>query len=125
MDHEVKVCVVDDDPLVRGLVRAILAEKGYEVLEAGDGEAGMRILERGAPDLLVTDIMMPNQDGIETIRAMKRDFPRTPILAMSGSSDGTGADFLAMARKLGADAHIKKPFEPAAFLERVESLLNR
>jgi DNA-binding response OmpR family regulator len=118
-----KICVVDDDQLVRQMINVLLSAKGYLVLEATDGAAGMKVLRQELPDLLITDIMMPDQDGIETICASKRDFPKTPILVMSGSAVDSGADFLGMARRLGADAHIRKPFEPAIFLEKVEMLL--
>src|SRR5690242_13168827 len=99
MKHRIKICVVDDDRLVREVVDTLLSARGYEVLQAKDGKASMRILEREMPDLLITDIMMPNQDGIETILSVKQSFPKMPILAMSGSSDASGADFLAMAKK--------------------------
>lgn len=119
------VCVIDDDPLVRAAVTHILTADGYLVVEANDGDAGLHLIEQQNPALIITDIMMPNRDGIETIRDAKSRFPTTPILAMSGSATESRIDFLALARKLGADAHIKKPFEPAEFLKQVRTLLRR
>jgi DNA-binding response OmpR family regulator len=121
--HTPTICVIDDDPLVREVVAGILNVDGYAVVQAKDGEAGMDVMAHNPPALIITDVMMPNRDGIETIREAKRRFPGTPILVMSGSAVEARIDFLALARKLGADAHIKKPFEPGAFLEQVRTLL--
>ena len=119
------IYVIDDDELVRQAVNDLLSARGYLVLEAKDGEAGMSLIESEAPALIITDIMMPNRDGLETIREMKKRLPLVPILVMSGSSLGGSVNFMEFARKLGADAHIQKPFKQAAFLERVELLLQR
>jgi CheY-like chemotaxis protein len=119
------VCVIDDDPLVRAAVSSILTADGYTVVEAKDGDIGLELIARQDPALIITDIMMPNRDGIETIRDAKLRFPATPILVMSGSAVDAKIDFLAFARKFGADAHIKKPFEPPAFLRQVRALLGR
>ena len=122
-DNTKTICVIDDDELVRQVINNLLSARGYLVLEANDGDVGMGLIARDPPALIITDIMMPNRDGLETIRAMKKRFPLVPILVMSGSSIDGRVNFLDFARKLGADAHIQKPFKPAAFLERVESLL--
>jgi DNA-binding response OmpR family regulator len=119
------VCVIDDDELVRQLIVKFLSARGFSVLEAEDGEAGMKIIEHNSPSLVITDIMMPNREGIETIREAKRRFPAIPILVMSGSSIGGRANFLDFAHKLGADAFIAKPFDRDTFLERVDELLVR
>ena len=124
-DSTKTICVIDDDELVREAINGLLSARGYLVLEAKDGDVGMGIIESEAPALIITDIMMPNRDGLETIREIKKRFPLVPILVMSGSSLGGRANFLDFARKLGADAHIQKPFKQAEFLERVETLLQR
>ncbi len=118
-----QICVIDDDELVRQAVGAVLLANGYAVIEGKDGEAGLNALASDAPALIITDIMMPNRDGIETIREAKRKFPGTPILVMSGSAVTAEVDFLSLARKLGADGHIKKPFEQAALLQQVRALV--
>jgi CheY-like chemotaxis protein len=118
-----KVCVIDDDELVRATVAALLKAEGFAVLEASDGDRALALIGEHAPALIITDIMMPNRDGIETLREAKRRFPATPILVMSGSVVSPDVDFLKLARKLGADAHIKKPFEQAAFMNCVQDLL--
>ena len=122
-DNTKTICVIDDDELVRQVINNLLSARGYLVLEANDGDAGMGLIGRDPPSLIITDIMMPKRDGLETIRELKKRFPLVPILVMSGSSIAGKVNFLDFARKLGADAHIQKPFKPAAFLERVESLL--
>ncbi|HEY1837015.1 MAG TPA: response regulator [Rhizomicrobium sp.] len=117
------VCVIDDDELVRAAVCNFLNEAGFRTVDAGDGEAGMTLIERHTPCLIVTDIMMPKREGIETLREAKRRFPAIPVLAMSGSGKEGPANFLGMAHKLGADACLEKPFEKAAFLACVDTLV--
>jgi DNA-binding response OmpR family regulator len=124
LGHEGKVCVIDDDELVRHMVTALLKGEGLGVVEASDGDVAMALLGDEPPSLIITDIMMPNRDGIEIVRDAKRRFPNTPILVMSGSSVAGDVDYLQLARKLGADALIKKPFDHGAFLERVNALLH-
>jgi len=119
------ICVIDDDALVRQLVAELLSARGFSVLQAEDGDAGLQIIADKRPSLIITDIMMPNREGIETIRDAKRRFPSIPILVMSGSAIGGKANFLDFARKLGADALIVKPFDHDAFLQRVDELLVR
>jgi CheY-like chemotaxis protein len=123
LDQEIKVCVIDDDDLVRQAVTSLLQSQGLEVIVASDGDAAMAVIGNQPPALIITDIMMPNRDGIEIVRDAKRRFPNTPILVMSGSSIAGDIDYLQLARKLGADAHIKKPFDHAAFLGCVNALL--
>lgn len=120
-----RVCIIDDDPSVREAVTAILTSAGYEVLEAADGEKGLKIVETVRPDLVITDLVMPNREGIETIRESKKRFPEMPILAISASGRVGYADFLAHARKLGADACLAKPFGPDELLAQVTALSTR
>src|SRR5579862_5890341 len=103
-DNTKTICVIDDDELVRQVINNLLSARGYLVFEANDGDVDMGLIERDPPSLIITDIMMPNRDGLETIRAMKKRFPLVPILVMSGSSIGRSVNFLDFARKLGADA---------------------
>lgn len=113
------ILVVDDEPAVRDLVKEILESGGYAVLTASNGREAMKCLRRNIVDLVITDLVMPEQEGIETIRAIRRGQPGLKILAMSGSA----APHLGTACKLGAQDSIQKPFTMESLLAKVESLL--
>lgn len=112
-----KILVIDDEHLVRYTLARILRSKGYEVMTAADGVRGMAVFRSAAPDLVITDIIMPEQEGIETIRQMRSERPNAKIIAISGHIGNF--DVLAIARKLGADDVIRKPFDAAELLSRV------
>ncbi len=113
------ILVTDDDAQLRDLFRQILAANGYRVLEAGDGRQAMELLACERVDLLITDLMMPEQEGLETIRALRQQGTDLRILVISGAI----RDYLRIARFLGADAVISKPVSPGALLEAVQSAL--
>jgi CheY-like chemotaxis protein len=113
------ILVIDDTVTMRQLVRRMLERATHTVLEAEDGEVGMSVLQRRAPDLVITDLIMPRMEGIETIQRMKRSSPGTKIIAMSGSDELN----LDAARKLGADAALAKPFGAATLLDIIDRLL--
>lgn len=117
------ICVIDDDESVRQTVGRILRGAGYAVVEAKDGEVGLRVVERELPAMIVTDIVMPNREGIETIREAKQRFPSIPIIAISGGGRLGPDGFLELAVKLGADDCLAKPFRPAELLDKVSRLL--
>jgi CheY-like chemotaxis protein len=117
------ILLIDDDATVRYALKQILERAGHNVDEASDGHAGVeRYTERGA-DLVVTDIIMPNQEGIETIIQLRRLAPSLLIIAMSGGGRTGNRDFLAMAEKLGASKVMAKPFRPKELVEAIASLL--
>jgi len=117
------ICVIDDDESVRQTVGRILRGAGYAVVEAKDGEVGLRVVEREMPAMIVTDIVMPNREGIETIREAKQRFPSIPIIAISGGGRLGPDGFLELAVKLGADDCLAKPFRPAELLDKISRLL--
>jgi CheY-like chemotaxis protein len=123
MDDQPLICVIDDDESVRQTVGRILRSAGYAVVDAKDGEAGLLAVERSHPIMIVTDIVMPNREGIETIREAKQRFPAIPIIAISGGGRLGPDGFLELARKLGADDCLAKPFRPVELLEKVARLL--
>src|SRR5258706_12148818 len=114
-----KILVIDDDDLVQHTLTRILQANGYDVVAAGDGGRGMSLFRGAAPDIVITDIIMPEQEGFETIRQMRRERPHTKIIAISGSVQTGPFDVLALARKLGADEVLRKPFDAAELLSRV------
>jgi DNA-binding response OmpR family regulator len=88
MDARRRILVVDDDPGVRCLFETVLASEGYEVITAGDGEEAVRALREHACRAIVTDLVMPNREGLESIRSIRREFPECGIIAVSGASAG-------------------------------------
>ncbi len=92
-------------------------------MEASDGSEGL-ILNRSNPaDLVITDILMPEKEGIETIREMRRDFPETKIIAISGGGRLYTSDYLKIAQHIGADRVFAKPFEKNEILAAVQELI--
>ena len=115
------VLVVDDDDLVRDMVEASLMRAGYRVILARDGEAAIDRLGTEAPDLILTDLFMPNCDGIELLRSGRLTRGATPVIAMSGGY--AGMDMLGASQALGATATIAKPFLPNELVELVRQTL--
>ncbi len=116
-----QILVIDDEPQVRRLLQTILERAGHDVFEAADGMEGLMTARARQPDLVVTDILMPNKEGIETIRELRREVPALPILVISG--DPGSALYLEMAKLLGAHAALTKPFRATELLRAVEGLL--
>lgn len=100
--------VVDDEESMREYVRHILENNGFEVFEAKNGNECMAIIRANRPDLIVTDIVMPDKEGLETIRTIKSEFPECAIITMSGADNSE--TYLFMAQRFGAHAKLKKPF---------------
>jgi DNA-binding response OmpR family regulator len=115
------ILVVDDDALVRTTVRAVLEAEGYTVIEADDGARVRHILQERQVDLLLTDILMPDSDGVETITDIRRGDSNLKIIAMSGS--GASSMYLRAALQLGADAILNKPFRGRELRELVARVI--
>ena len=118
-----RILVVEDDPHVLLMLRKTLEHGGYVVDGAEDGEAAVRHCREEAIDLVVTDIVMPNRDGLEAIRKLRRDFPHIPIIAISGGGDLNPMSYLAMARQAGADRTFFKPVPHDDLIDAVRQLL--
>lgn len=118
-----RVLVVDDDEAVRTSIRLALESRGYEVHEACDGDEGV-FLQRSSPfDIAIIDMMMPNKEGIETIRELKSMFPALAILAMSGASSAFAKiNYLEMAMVFGASAALEKPFEGNELIDAIAEI---
>ena len=118
-----RIIVIDDQDFVRGAVRRALGPAGHDVLEASDGEMGLQLLADHGADLVITDIFMPGQDGIVTVRRIRREFPTVKVIVMSGG-DATGRmDLRQDALMLGAAKSLAKPFELADLLAAVREVL--
>ncbi len=105
-----KILIADDEAPMRMVMRALLEDGDYEVLEAGDGNEAIRIVEDNAPDLLITDILMPGKAGIETIKELRQDHPNLRIIAMSGGGRIGSQDVLTIAHSLDIAGTLQKPF---------------
>jgi CheY-like chemotaxis protein len=114
------VLIVDDDTNIRQLLRSSLEDSGYSVIEAANGREAISKVTRQEIKLVITDLVMPDRDGIETIKALRKNRPDLKILAISGAFDG---GFLSVASKVGADAVIQKPFKQAEVLEAAGQLV--
>lgn len=117
------ILVVDDDAPFRAAVSRVLCGAGYRVVEAGDGCRAQETLKSERPDILVTDIIMPDGDGIELINAVKWRYPTLRILAISGRGQMGSLDLLKMAAMVGADATLSKPLAPDELLSKIEGLV--
>jgi CheY-like chemotaxis protein len=127
------ILVVDDQPEILELVRLMLESDGHMVLTARDGREAMRLMAQQAVDLVITDVLMPGQDGIETILQLRRDHPGVAVIAMSGGIESTAGvpesvrtiDFLKITKELGVAAVLRKPFKKWELLDQVNGVLRR
>ena len=118
------VLVVDDDDQVRQLIRYALEQAGYAVQEARDGKEGIDQYRKQPTDVVIMDVMMPDQDGLESILILRREFPGSRVIAITGGSDMIGVlNFLDVAKMMGARRTLHKPFELHALLEAVDAEL--
>ena len=112
------VLVVDDEDQIRQLIRETLEQAGYEVREARDGKEGLDRYRQDASDLVIMDILMPDQDGLESIMTLRREFPASKVIAITGGSDMIGIlNFLDVAKMLGARRTLQKPFDMKTLLD--------
>jgi DNA-binding response OmpR family regulator len=118
-----RIILIDDDDDVRRPIRRFLERAGHQVLEASDGEAGLNLLAQSGVDLVITDIFMPGQDGIVTVRRIRKEFPQVKVIAVSGGDRSGRLDLRRDAELLGADKSLKKPFNLADLLEAVREVL--
>lgn len=113
-----QILVVDDDAQIRSMLRTALEDEGYNVLEARDGKEAISHLIGLTIELVITDIVMPEKEGLETIMEMRRDSPDIKIIAISGLKQ-----YLDIAKVLGADYVYSKPFSILHLVDKVNELL--
>jgi CheY-like chemotaxis protein len=118
-----RILVIDDEAAVRNLLRCILERAGHAVIDAPDGRQGLALLRRDSVDLVVTDIYMPEMDGIEVLCRMKHLAERPKIITISGASPHGMVDLNKAARLLGADKVLMKPFDQHTFLLAVNEVI--
>ena len=118
------VLIVDDEPALRRTLRVMLEKAGHEVIEAGDGDQGLAMFAEHRPDLVLTDIVMPNREGVEFIGALRLKDAHAPIIAMSGGGSAGGELFLQLAKLFGATRTLDKPIRQEVLLETVNACLS-
>ncbi len=118
-----RILVVDDEELARFTIREILESAGHQVDEAGDGRQALDALAQVPFDLVVTDIIMPEKDGVSATIEIRQGYPDIKIIAVSGGGRTRNLDFLEMAKQYGADRILAKPFAEEELLEAVEGCL--
>ncbi len=117
------ILIIDDEAPIRSMVRLILERAGYTVLEAPDGAEGIRVFRATPADLIITDLIMPNKDGIGMIIELKKEFPAVKIIAMSGGGLNRPEGYLRGAQKLGAAFTLSKPLNRTDLLRTVRDTL--
>lgn len=120
-----RILIVDDNADFGMVLQAHLRAAGHRPVVVDDARAGLGMIESGDIDLLITDILMPEVDGIELVRNVKRRWPGLPVIAMSGGGQIAAQDLLEMIGQLGADDVLQKPVRRELLLATVNRLLNR
>lgn len=119
-----RLILIDDDPEIRRVYGIVLERAGHEVREAEDGKQAISLHQQAPADVLVTDILMPEMDGIEMINELRRRFTRVKIVAMSGGDRISADYYLDLAKKLGAARVLLKPVRPADLVQAVSEVLS-
>lgn len=118
-----RILIIDDDDQYRSMLKEMLGRSGYEIVEASDGREGVQLYKENPTDLVITDLIMPEKEGIETIQELKKDFPDVKIIAISGGGRVGPEGYLHLAKMLGAQRTLAKPIEREGLLRTVSELL--
>lgn len=118
-----RILVIDDDRMVRETLTTILAAAGHQVAVANEGQKGLKLFAEFQPHLVITDILMPEKEGVETIQDLRRLAPDLPIIAISGGGRIGNSSFLRVAQRFGANRTFAKPFEPGEIVSAVNELV--
>ncbi len=119
-----RILIIDDDVHLLKMMREMLERAGYEVDAAVDGDEGIRCYRARPADLVITDIIMPKKEGIETIMTLKREFPDVKIIAQSGGGRVSADDYLEIAQKIGVRQTLNKPIARQELLDAVAGALD-
>jgi CheY-like chemotaxis protein len=119
------ILIVDDEDQIRQLIRNTFEQAGYRVAEASNGKDALAQYRQAPADLVITDILMPDQDGLECISTLRQESPKVKIIAITGGSDMIGVlGFLDVAKMLGAHRTLQKPFDMKTLLDAAQSALD-
>lgn len=117
-----KILLIDDDPFVREGLQALLEVKGFDVKVAANGKEAEQLIEEEVPDLVITDIIMPDKDGIEVIIHLRKNYKHIKIIAISGGGRINAKDHLEIAGQLGVDDTLTKPFSHEELINTINKL---
>ncbi len=117
-----KLLIMDDDPLIRSMLKMKLEDEGYEVEEASNGKEGMQCYKNNKPDVVIIDLLMPEKEGVETIQELKEYSPDVKLIAISGGGRISAEICLAMAKNLGAEYTFAKPVDNEELIKAVKDL---
>lgn len=120
-----RILVVDDDPISRQVLRAMLEKEGHLISEAEDGAKAVRDYDSGLIDLVITDIFMPEKEGVQTVRELMKENPNVKIIAVSGGSSSANYDSLDWIKMFGVKYTFTKPFDSKAIIAAVDDLLSQ
>ena len=120
-----KILVLDDEPSILLMIKKMLEKEGHEVDVALNGREGMELFEENKPDLVITDIIMPEKEGLETILELRKNHPELKIIAISGGGRIGPEGYLPSAKYLGADMVFQKPLVQKEFIMAVSLLLDK
>jgi CheY-like chemotaxis protein len=120
-----RILLADDDDSFRKMLRKTLVKMGFEVAEANNGNEALKAFAHNPPDLVITDLVMPEKEGLETINALRRIHAGVKIIAMSGGGRGNAVDYLKVAKMLGADRVLSKPFSNEEIATALDELLGK
>jgi CheY-like chemotaxis protein len=118
-----RILLIDDDEPVRIMLRQMLEHFGHTVVEARNGKEGLALFQPATVDLVITDIVMPEKDGLEVVRALRRQHPPVKVIAISGAAGKRAADYLQMATFMGAATVLAKPLSVDVVMAAVNALL--
>lgn len=118
-----RILLIEDDQAQREILRLILEKLGHSVLEAADGAEGLALFGRDGADLILTDLIMPRKEGLETIQEFRQMYPAVKIIAMSGGARVGANDYLGVAQRFGATRVLAKPFTREALMEAIGAAL--
>lgn len=117
-----KILVIEDDLFFQQMLKDLLNHEGYKIIVAGNGREGIQFFKQEQPDLIITDIIMPEMEGTETILELKKINSQVKIIAMSGGGRANLVDYLDMANEFGVDATFSKPFNNQELLNKIQEL---
>ena len=117
-----QILLIDDDDLLRGVLAKSLGYAGHTVIQASDGRQGVELARAATIDLVITDLVMPVQEGVETILTLRRERPALPIIAISGGVSNAPL-YLEIAGKVGAKRVLPKPFTPQELIATIDQVL--
>ncbi|MBI9111304.1 response regulator [Maridesulfovibrio ferrireducens] len=118
-----RILVVDDDPISRQILRAMLEKEGHVVSEAEDGVKALNNYDKSSIDLVITDIFMPEKEGVQTVRELIKENPDVKIIAVSGGSSSANYDSLDWIKMFGVKYTFTKPFDSKAIISAIDELL--